>query len=85
MRRAFLLASLAVLFLVTARAQDPVKVDSNHYKVEFQNERVRGLRLFSVAAVYLSRGAVDDRRKDGAPIKGPIRENRGGTSAGCPC
>lgn len=45
MRRAFLLSSLAVLFLATARAQDPVKVDANHYKVEFQNDRVRVLRI----------------------------------------
>src|SRR5215475_11231312 len=26
-------------------AEDPVKVDSRHYKVEFENERVRVLRI----------------------------------------
>jgi hypothetical protein len=26
-------------------SQDPVVVDSGHYKVEFQNERVRALRI----------------------------------------
>jgi len=29
----------------TALAQDPVKVDSNHYKVEFENAQVRVLRV----------------------------------------
>jgi quercetin dioxygenase-like cupin family protein len=28
-----------------AAAQDPVKVDAKHYKVEFENERVRVLRI----------------------------------------
>ncbi len=26
-------------------AQDPIKVDSNHYKVEFENDQVRVLRI----------------------------------------
>src|SRR5918999_3932337 len=30
---------------VPALAQDPVKVDANHYKVEFENESVRVLRV----------------------------------------
>lgn len=29
----------------TAMAQDPVKVDSKHYKVEFENDQVRVLRI----------------------------------------
>ncbi len=37
------------LFIVcvgsTAMAQDPVKVSSNHYKVEFENSQVRVLRV----------------------------------------
>ena len=40
---------LLVLFIVcvgsTALAQDPVKVDPNHYKVEFENAEVRVLRV----------------------------------------
>jgi quercetin dioxygenase-like cupin family protein len=28
-----------------AKAQDPVKVDSKHYKVEFENDQVRVLRI----------------------------------------
>ena len=38
-----------VLFILSlscvAQAQDPVKVDSKHYKVEFENSQVRVLRI----------------------------------------
>jgi quercetin dioxygenase-like cupin family protein len=48
MRRALFLA-VVLLFLATslAMAQDPVKVDPNpkHYKVEFENDQVRVLRV----------------------------------------
>jgi quercetin dioxygenase-like cupin family protein len=41
-----LIAALFVLVLsVVALAQDPVKVDGNHYKVEFENDQVRVLRV----------------------------------------
>ena len=41
-----LLAVLALaLFTTPARAQDPVKVDPKHYKVEFENDQVRVLRI----------------------------------------
>jgi quercetin dioxygenase-like cupin family protein len=41
-----LVAALFVFVLATvALAQDPVKVDGNHYKVEFENEQVRVLRV----------------------------------------
>jgi mannose-6-phosphate isomerase-like protein (cupin superfamily) len=41
-----LLAVLALaLFTIPARAQDPVKVDPKHYKVEFENDQVRVLRI----------------------------------------
>lgn len=41
-----LIAVLFVLSLSTvALAQDPVKVDANHYKVEFENDQVRVLRI----------------------------------------
>jgi quercetin dioxygenase-like cupin family protein len=39
----------SALFVMTlaaaAMAQDPVKVDANHYKVEFENDQVRVLRV----------------------------------------
>jgi quercetin dioxygenase-like cupin family protein len=41
-----LLAVLAFALLTTAaRAQDPVKLDPKHYKVEFENDQVRVLRI----------------------------------------
>ena len=44
MRHTFLL--LSVLFVASAAmAQDPVKVDPKHYKVEFENDRVRVLHV----------------------------------------
>lgn len=39
----FVLLVAAVTF--STRAQDPVKVDSKHYKVEFENAEVRVLRI----------------------------------------
>lgn len=42
-----LLASILFIisFATIAAAQDPVKVDPNHYKVEFENAQVRVLRV----------------------------------------
>jgi quercetin dioxygenase-like cupin family protein len=45
MRKAFFLALFILAIAVPAFAQDPVKVDSKHYKVESQNSRVRVLRI----------------------------------------
>jgi len=39
------LAALSVVSSVPALAQDPVKVDPKHYSVEFENARVRVLRI----------------------------------------
>jgi len=41
-----LFAVLALALVTTpTRAQDPVKVDPKHYKVEFENDQVRVLRI----------------------------------------
>ena len=45
MRRTLILVLFVLACAVTALAQDPVKVDSKHYKVESQNARVRVLRI----------------------------------------
>jgi hypothetical protein len=45
MRRFVLLAALLCLTGSVALAQDPVKVDPKHYKVEFENAEVRVLRI----------------------------------------
>lgn len=45
MRRLLFLALFVLAVAVPALAQDPVKVDSKHYKVEFENSQVRVLRI----------------------------------------
>jgi quercetin dioxygenase-like cupin family protein len=45
MRRFVLLAALSCLTGSVALAQDAVKVDPKHYKVEFENAEVRVLRV----------------------------------------
>ena len=45
MRRALFLALFVLAVAVPALAQDATKVDSKHYKVEFENARVRILRV----------------------------------------
>jgi hypothetical protein len=46
MRRTLFLALFVLAVAVpSALAQDPVKVDSKHYKVEFENSQVRVLRI----------------------------------------
>src|ERR1700693_6394321 len=45
MRIASLFPVVMCLASVPAMAQDPVKVDSKHYKVEFENSQVRVLRI----------------------------------------
>lgn len=41
----YIVITLLVLPLAFLLAQDPVKVDSKHYKVEFENDQVRVLRI----------------------------------------
>jgi quercetin dioxygenase-like cupin family protein len=45
MRRVLFLAAFVFAIAIPVMAQDPVKVDSKHYKVEFENARVRVLRV----------------------------------------
>jgi quercetin dioxygenase-like cupin family protein len=45
MRKAFFLTLFVLAVAVPALAQDPVKVDAKHYKIESQNSRVRVLRI----------------------------------------
>src|SRR2546421_655023 len=45
MRRVLFLAVFLFAIAIPVMAQDPVKVDSKHYKVEFENARVRVLRI----------------------------------------
>jgi quercetin dioxygenase-like cupin family protein len=45
MRRVLFLTLFVLALAVPALAQDPVKVDAKHYKVEFENKQVRVLRI----------------------------------------
>jgi quercetin dioxygenase-like cupin family protein len=45
MRKAFFLTLFVLAVAVPVVAQDPVKVDPKHYKVEFENSQVRVLRV----------------------------------------
>ena len=53
-------AFLVVASVVPAMAQDAVKVDSKHYKVEFENDQVRVLRI-----TYAPSRKVSDARASG--------------------
>lgn len=45
MRQVLIVAAALAASVTLALAQDPVKVDPKHYKVEFENEQVRVLRI----------------------------------------
>jgi quercetin dioxygenase-like cupin family protein len=45
MRLVLLTVALGITSAISAYAQDAVKVDPKHYKVEFENEQVRVLRI----------------------------------------
>ena len=45
MRRIVFVVAFVFLVALSARAQDPVKVDPQHYKVESENSQVRVLRI----------------------------------------
>ncbi len=45
MRGAWFMGALMLLAATGAVAQDPVKVDAKHYKVEMENSKVRVLRI----------------------------------------
>lgn len=78
----FLLAAAAV----PAQAQDPVKVDPKHYKVEFENDQVRVLRITygpheksvmhfhpGAVAVFLSDGQSKFTFPDGKTQDAPVK------------
>jgi quercetin dioxygenase-like cupin family protein len=88
MRNAFL-AVAALAFVVsagTSRAQDPTKVDAKHYKVEFENDQVRVLRITygpheksvmhehpAGVAVYLTDGHGQFTLPDGKKVDAPFK------------
>ena len=87
--RRLVFGAVALLLAVTAvpaRAQDPVKVDPNHYKVEFENDQVRILHVTygaheesvmhehpGAVAVFLTDGQSKFTSPDGKTQDVPIK------------
>jgi quercetin dioxygenase-like cupin family protein len=80
--------SFAFQFMATAptMAQDPVKVDAKHYKVEFENDQVRVLRIRYGAheksimhehpanvAVFLTDGTAKFTLPDGHTVSSDVK------------
>ena len=87
--RRLVLGAIALLLAaaaVPARAQDPVKVDPKHYRVEFENDQVRVLRITygaheksvmhehpGAVAVFLIDGQVKFTFPDGKSQDAPFK------------
>lgn len=83
----FVAAALATsAFIAPAFAQDPAKVDAKHYKVEFENDQVRVLRIKygvkeksvmhehpGAVAVFLTDGHAQFTLPDGKTVDSPIK------------
>ena len=78
LRYVTLCAAVCVATVAVSPAQDPVKVDPNHYKVESENAKVRVLRVHygpheksvmhthpDLVVVYLSDGTIRMHTPDG--------------------
>lgn len=86
-RLCMLLLALGVFTRVGAgSAQDPVKLDPKHYKVEFENDQVRVLRITygpheksvmhdhpANVAVFLTDGHAQFTLHDGKTVDAPIK------------
>ena len=72
--------------ITPASAQDPTKVDAKHYKVEFENDQVRVLRIKygpkeksvmhehpGAVAVFLNDGKAKMSLPDGKSIESPMK------------
>ena len=79
-------AVFQVMAAAPAMAQDAVKVDAKHYKVEFENAQVRVLRITYGAheksvmhahpasvAVFLTDGSVKFTMPDGKTVNGDVK------------
>jgi quercetin dioxygenase-like cupin family protein len=88
MRRVVLVVGVLVLAVaaVPAMAQDPVKVDPKHYKLEFENDQVRVLRITygpheksvmhehpASVAVFLTDGQAKFTLPDGKTQDAPVK------------
>ena len=89
MTRSLLLATLLVLVSSAAMAQDAVKADPQHYKVDMENDHVRVLRIHYGAheksvmhehpasvAIFLSDGNVKFTTPDGKTTESHIKSGQ---------
>src|ERR1700682_4139277 len=80
------LGGTGLLAGAVATAQDPIKVDAKHYKVEFENDRVRVLRITygpheksvmhhhpANVAVFMTDGQSRFTRPDGKTPDAPVK------------
>ena len=88
MKRVLLLAAAVALsaHVAPGMAQEPTKVDAKHYKVEFENDKVRVLRITygpkeksvmhehpDAVAVFLTEGNTKMTLPDGKTISNPTK------------
>lgn len=86
MRPVLLMAAVWLLSAIPAHAQDAVKVDPKHYKVEFENDKVRVLRISygpgeksvmhehpANVAVFLTDGQAKFTQPDGKSQEAPMK------------
>jgi quercetin dioxygenase-like cupin family protein len=89
------MAAVWLLSAVSAQAQDAVKVDPKHYKVELENDRVRVLRISygpgeksvmhehpANVAVFLTDGQVKFTQPDGKSQELPMKAGTTAWGAG---
>jgi quercetin dioxygenase-like cupin family protein len=82
-------AVLGTMITVPAMAQDPTKVDAKHYKVEFENDQVRVLRITygpkeksimhehpGAVAVFMTDGKVKFGLPDGKVIDNDVKAGK---------
>jgi quercetin dioxygenase-like cupin family protein len=95
MKPVLLAAALWIMSAVPALAQDAVKVDPKHYKVEFENEQVRVVRISygpgeksvmhehpANVAVFLTDGQAKFTQVDGTSQEVPMKAGTAQWDAG---
>jgi quercetin dioxygenase-like cupin family protein len=86
MRRILFLVSVLLASAVPVKAQDAVKADPKHYKVEFENDQVRVLRITygpheksvmhahpANVAIFMTDGQAKFTLPDGKTIDAPVK------------
>jgi quercetin dioxygenase-like cupin family protein len=84
--RAVVASSIAALVIGAAVAQDPIVVDAKHYKVTFENEQVRVLKITygpkeksvmhehpNAVAVFLTDGQIKFQLADGKVVDATVK------------